>query len=131
MVAAKDFAVLADCSPRPARDWGNLALSRNGKSPAQVLDQAVQSLPFLFFDARHPPERARAFDVAAGFRNSDRLMVSVDPVVDKAAVLGEQTKKVVGLELVRHLSRSSTAIDITGGRVRGQRRRGAALTGIR
>lgn len=48
-------AVLLDHRPRPPRDLGNLARCPDGESPLQALDQAPDSFPVLFFDARHAP----------------------------------------------------------------------------
>jgi hypothetical protein len=127
-----NLAVLPDHKPRPPGDRGNLALALGpkGKSAVQVFDQAVDSFPVLFFDARHAPKIARAFGVFVGFRDGDRLLVSVDPVVNYSPALGEQTQKVIGLSLIRRLRHSSGAVDIAGRPVHGQRRHRASLSDI-
>lgn len=80
----------------------------------QLFDQAVERLPILFFDPRHAPKAAGAFQVAVGFRDGDRLLVFIDPVVDETAVLSEQTHKVVSLGAIRRIRRSCGSIHTTG-----------------
>src|SRR5262249_16347218 len=115
-------AVLTGHNPCPPGDWVNLARHPERKSPAQVFDQAVESWRVLLFDARHARKARRPVAVAIGFSGGDRLLVPVDPVISKTAALGEQTQKVLGLTVIRRLGRSSGGIDITRGRVHGQRR---------
>jgi hypothetical protein len=50
----------------------------NAKSPLQAIDQPCERLPFLVFDAHHAPKATAMVDGAAGFRDGDRLLVSVD-----------------------------------------------------
>src|SRR5271166_4916872 len=69
------YAVLLDHRPRPPTDLGNLARGPDGKSPLQVLDQVPDSLPVLFFGARHAAKAADVFGVAIGFGDGDRPLI--------------------------------------------------------
>src|SRR5438309_7991190 len=80
--------------------------------PAQPFDNPVERLPFLFFAVQHAPEVGGAFGVAVGLADGDRLVVSVDPMLTEAPVLGEQAQKVVGLPPIGHRGRSHGEIGI-------------------
>jgi hypothetical protein len=102
-----------------------------GKSPLQVIDQVLDSSPVLLFDERHAPKTTGLADVATGFRDGDRPLAFVDPLVNLLAALCEQTSKVFGLAVIRRRSSRGTAvIDSRGGPVRGQRRPGLAVTDV-
>jgi hypothetical protein len=125
------FAVLPDHRPRPPRDRGNLAGVTRGKSPLQVIDQPIENLQLLFFDARHAPKTTGLFDVATRFRDGDRPLVFVDPLVNVSAALYEQTLKVFGLAVIRRLSgRGDALIDSRSRPAHAHRRHGLAVTDV-
>ena len=115
------------CAPRVCRNGGRGA---PGKSSLQVFDQAVESLPVLLFGVSRARKAGGAFEVALGFTQGDRLPVLLDPMVEEAAALGEQTQKVVGLALISRFGRDRTGIEITSRPVHDPCRRGRRSTGI-
>jgi len=110
-----------DHEPRRARDRQILGCGLSHKSALQVLDEGVERVPLLLFDARGAAEDAGAFGVAFGLRDGNRPVVTVDPLVDQPTVLSEQTQKVVGLALIRGVSHKCDAINTRGGPTRAQR----------
>ena len=110
---------------------GNLARGRNRKSLLQAIDQALENLPVLFFDAHLASIGTGVIDGAASFSGSDRPPVFVDPVLNPLAALGEQTQKVVGLAVIRFASRlSGGALDFNGRPVQSHWGHGFPLTDI-
>jgi hypothetical protein len=107
---------------------GNLALGTNAKSLLQAIDQPTESLLLLFCDAHHAPNGTGVVGGAAGLRDGDRPLISIDPLADLSAALGEQAQEVFGLAMIRVGSRrSSGVIDNSDRPVHAPRRGGLAL----
>jgi hypothetical protein len=70
---------------------GNLALGMNAKSPLQAIDQPTEGFLLLFGDAHHVPNAAGVVGGAADLSDGDRPLVSIDPLADLSAAMGEQT----------------------------------------
>lgn len=109
---------------------GNLPRGAMGKPPTQLIEHVVEGPPLLFVACRHPPNVACGIDVALGFRDGDRLPMVVNPAVDEAPALNEQTREVVGLELIRRIGHRGGRVGVTGGPVYGRRGQRRSLTDI-
>lgn len=93
-----------------ARAWGapadrraRLRRCRADESPAQLVDQKVQSPLILLGDAHQATEVRHGVGVALRIRGGDLALILVDALIDEAATPGEQSHEVVGLQLVRRI----------------------------